>query len=222
MGCGDSRDSLTTGESLVYSAERSLGLHTCSSRTLDNAFSRVATGSDITQQNLELCLQSLKGAVTYETLFYKHFLNHQTHIYHRYSALRLKTLGILLGNSIEREKCKLLFQCYDRDANRFISEAEMKYMIDTIVLISLDFIPDFAMQKNRNDELKTLGFFLKGSQTKIVSYFMSSFNNKKEIRLKMFQDLIMNTDAKVLLKPEDLRNFAIKNGSRISAKMIEN
>lgn len=148
MGCLNSRNHNENSEeeSKIQTFESNLMFKNLSVFDIDRAFHRFSTNSTMSNSQLSRAFDQLGLPLTnFQTFYNKFFVGNSI------SMKRLICLGILLCQSPNEDKLKVLFQCYDEDLSDSLTSIELREMLEDLTLISCEFIPNYSLSYYSND-----------------------------------------------------------------------
>jgi hypothetical protein len=225
MGCASCRSQEDLEESFVKQFESELGYSKKKSVEIDKCFYSFAFDSKIPNKQFLEAVQELELEVEdFDALF-----SPKVNLYQclktedgLYSARRLSTLGILLGQGDIRDKAKLLYKNYEIKSS---NNSNLQRLIEDSLNISMNLLPWYGLNIANDQEtkrivgeywkvLKTLKFSEQEFYEKILIK-----NEKSTLNLNEFIDLLLYTDAKNLVSSTKVRRMAMENKNKSMNKL---
>ncbi|CAG9325028.1 unnamed protein product [Blepharisma stoltei] len=223
MGCHLGRDGDYAGkeeEEIIKRAEDTLGFTNLESKELDRTFHRFSTDFKMTDNQFFTSLEDInvdtKPIRTYDAAspickFYDEFKDEENFFH----AQRLTCLGILLGNGAVADKALVLFENYDMDTSKSISQQEFLCLLKDLVNISLVWLPKYAMELCQGDEKMKLQQYIEklaNIKDTLVVYLSQRVNeiDDEELSKPLFLVSFKDEEVKSLLQSHSLRKLALE------------
>jgi hypothetical protein len=214
MGCSWSReeDSLEP-EIIVERVELSLGFRAYTSIDIDKNFRRYTDSEVITQEKLQKSLAELSmGFSEDKKSFFDHFIAEKKGSQTAFSAILVRTVGILLSKGSKTVKLRLLFEIYDISIKKKLSSEELQALIKNIIFISLRAVPEYAEHcYPNNKKLGPLVKYFQDIEEFILSFFSNIVKKEPDLRMPDLIKLFENERLRILLSPQKLRKYSIEN-----------
>ncbi|OMJ79214.1 hypothetical protein SteCoe_20816 [Stentor coeruleus] len=229
MGCADSKEwlersfhnmqnnSLVENELILNACrqvEKSLGLEKFSSVDLDNHIHRYSYDDEITNKNLNKVAKIMGFDYAGKEKFYSQFTTNKLIVRKNLilNSRQIRTLSIILGNSDEVEKAKLLFKNYDLNLDNFLDKNELLLQIDDILWISIETISNYTISFYFTNEcLVEEADKMKSSINYIKSELISKFLvNENCLDLVGYMKKFLQKNIKIILYPRRVRKYSLE------------
>jgi hypothetical protein len=132
-----------------------------------------------------------------------------------YSVKKLTTFGVLLGKGSVDEKASCLFSVYDIDASNNLSKWEISILINDVLDIVLEKIPDFTAEvfPEAKDKMSSYKEKLLVMRQNFLDYFKYLLleDKRKEMTGEEFVEAMGKSDMKIMLDHVRVRKNLIKN-----------
>lgn len=228
MGCINSKppNKNLEEELKILSFESSLSFKKLNVIDIDRAFHRYSTNCLMTKTQFSRAFELLDLPAVPFSSFYNNFMHNSS-----YKTKRLICLGILLCDSPNSNKLKVLFQCYDTDLSDSLSTTEIKEFLEDLTLVSCEFIPYYSLSLNSNDSemakyIKHVTGIRKSITSQICNYLTE---DKKTISLADLSKAFSEDEGtSCILNPQKMRNYCvkmrnmIKHTTKYALKIIDN
>lgn len=201
-------------ENLLLPFEKALGFGAIECQILDSIFHRYSLDQHLTLNQFSKALKTANLNLSILKEFCESFneVTVKTPFDKLYSTTKLNCLGVLLSKGTISSKIHVLFQNYDIEANKKISKGKILLMLDTLVAISLEIIPNFlskSIPKKRS--LRKYIRYLKVGHTQVLDNMFKAFVfTTNEITYQEFYDKFSGKEMKKFLNPRKLRIYAFR------------
>lgn len=180
MGCTcTGREISSIEETFFKPFEMSLKMNQLSCKEMGRIFRRFSCKNILNFSQLERACQIIGISVAQYNNFFDFFGSGG-----KYSARKLSTLGILLGQGTSDEKLTALFENYDENMTNVLKSETVQELVGDILEISCHYIPIYVSWMNKTDE-----DVQKSSQTtKISTSYLTMFHTDELIENDEFLD----------------------------------
>jgi hypothetical protein len=196
----------STEEELIALHERNLGLFQHSSALVEASVRRVGQQGTLTAKQLDrfasmLGLAPLADSSTSVAKFFSSLQSDSL-----YDADMLVILGILLGSSTAQEKCLLLSQQADPDADELIDEEDLNKTLTDLAWVAGGCLPLLALQREMDMQVENYSDKLKTAvRPLVISQVSHMLRGRPSIPCSEFRSLLESIDYRFWLSPVELR-----------------
>lgn len=214
MGCSQSRKSATEelDDQLISPFEKSLKLCKNSSKDLDNLFHRYSTHSLMSFPQFKKAFIELDINYVPHFEFYAKFqdLEQKNSVYPLFQTKMMTCLGIVLGCGKIEEKIWLLFRNYDLEIKKMLEFKDLEEMLDHVLAIQLEILPQFAIKRNSPIHTEFLDKIKSSKKSIKKAYVKKIIKDRESISFDEFCDGSNKITIQELLDGPKLRQIAYK------------
>ena len=203
MGCVGTRNDLINAEKAIIEGERSLNFQLSKSAYVDLIMRKYSHNGRLNESQLKEVMSTLSLAANDD--FFGHFKEENM-----WSLRWLDLLGILLSRGDAESKSSLMFQLFDPENTKEISQEQVRDLLECLWTISVSYLPLLA--KEAGSKIVSVGevteyvSFLESHKEQTIEDLVSKFGSGN-IGYEVFVGAFCQEELSPLVNPFGIRAF---------------